>query len=212
MKFKKSSVSRLQNNQGSSTESGQISRILIISAVILLVIIVIVYGVIKFFSTNKSQVSKTDNSLVVTPAETPKLIYEYMIGDIKFLIQSSENLGNILESQLSYENDLTTTEKFIKVVIGAQNKGKNNIAQYSWEIGDIVDSEGRNFISINDRAYSWLPKPDLCGALLKPEFEPIPCVKYYEVSKVSTNLRIVVKVTQPKKEETFLDLNLNLTQ
>ncbi len=194
-------------NKKLNFSEGQVSRILIILALILLVVIVIVYGVTKFISTKKSQVLETENPLV-NPTEIPKPIYQAMIGDTKFLIQSSENLGNILESQLAYENDLNTTEKFIKVVIGAQNKGKNNIAQYSWEVGDVVDSEGRNFISINDRAYSWLPKPDLCGALLKPEFEPIPCVKYYEVSRVSTNLKIMVKVTQPKKEETFLDLNL----
>ena len=38
----------------------------------------------------------------------------------------------------------------------------------------------------------WLPDPDLCGALLKPEFEPTPCVRIYEVSTVSKNFKIQV--------------------
>lgn len=190
-----------------NNESGQISKVVIILALILLVLAAIIYGAINFFSTNRSQALKPENQSE-TNVEPPKPVYEATIGDTRFLLESSENLGNVLKSNLSYEKDLTTTEKFIKVVIGVQNKGKNNIAQYSWEVGNIVDSSGRNFVSINDKIYSLLPKPDLCGALLKPEFDPVPCVKYYEVSKVSTGLKILLKVTQPKKQETLIDLNL----
>ncbi len=138
-----------------------------------------------------------------------KPIYETKIDNIKFILESSEDMGNILKSQSSYEKDLTTTERFIKVVIGAQNKGVGSIPQYSWDVGDIVDSDGRRFVNINNKAYSWLPRPDLCGALLKPEFDPIPCVKYYEISKASTKLKVIIKVTPPKQEESFIDLNLN---
>lgn len=192
-------------------QSGQISKKLIISAIIVFVIIAIVYAVIKFISVRKSETLKTENSSQSQNEipEVPKPVYDATLGDVKFLLKSSQNLGNILKSPSSYEKDLVTTEKFIKVIIGTQNKGKNNIAQYSWSVGNVVDSEGRNFVSINNQAYSWLPKPDLCGALLKPEFEPIPCVNYYEVSKESTGLKIVVTITTPKKQESLIDLNLN---
>jgi len=190
-------------------ESGEMSKILIFLLVAVFVVIIIVYGIIKFTSGNKQKdISNiNDNSIVVTP-ELPSPVYNITLGDIKFSVELNENLGNTLKSQSSYVEDLVTTEKFIKVVIGAQNKGKNNVPQYSWEVGNIVDSEGRNFVSINDKAYSYVPKPDLCGAILKPEFQPVPCVKYYEVSKASKNLKIVVKITEPKKEA-LLDLKAN---
>ena len=206
MNFNKSFGSRLQNNRGPSMESGQISKVLLIGAVIVLVVIVIIYSAIKFTTTKKQSSKSETTTETAEPPEPPKPIYEVTLGDIRFLLESSGDLGNTLKSKTSYEKDFTTTEKFIRVVIGAQNKSKNNIAQYSWDVGNIVDSEGRNFVSINNRVYSYLPRPDLCGALLKPEFEPIPCVKYYEVSKISNNFKIVVKTTQPKKQESLIDL------
>jgi hypothetical protein len=51
-----------------------------------------------------------------------------------------------------------------------------------------------------------LPKPDRCGAILKPAFKAIPCIKVYEVSRLSKNLKIEVKVNQAKKLSGFLDL------
>ena len=60
------------------------------------------------------------------PPEPPKPVYEVTLGDVRFLLQSSEDLGKVIKSKSQYEKDLTTTEKFIKVVIAAQNKGKNN--------------------------------------------------------------------------------------
>jgi len=111
---------------------------------------------------------------------------------------------------MSYPPDLVTTEKFIKVTIGAQNKGKSNVLQSSWDIGNIIDSDGRNFIPIINQAYFWLPKIDLCGSILKPEFEPTPCVKIYEVSKASDSLKIEVNATldlnSSKKQKSFVDL------
>ena len=97
------------------------------------------------------------------------------------------------------------------MVVGAQNKSKVNLPQYSWDLGNIVDEEGRNFVPITNQAYFWLPVPDLCGALLKPEFDPIPCTRLYEVSKESTKLKIQVltlSATSSKKDQALLDLNV----
>jgi hypothetical protein len=103
---------------------------------------------------------------------------------------------------------LSTTEKFIKVTVAAQNKGKVNLPQFSWDIGNLVDSDGRNFVPINEKAYYFLPQPSLCGEVLKPEFEPTPCVKLYEVSKASTNLKIMLTAsgTTSKKEAALIDI------
>lgn len=181
--------------------SGAISRVLIMITVLVIIGIIVAYAVARFASVK----NQGKNNQPPGPPEPPKPVYETIIGDVKFSFQSAEDLGNLLE-KTTYEKDLTTTEKFIRVVVGAQNKGKNNIAQFSWDVGNIVDSDGRNFITINDKAYSHLPKPDTCGALLKPEFSPVPCVKYYEVSRESKGLKVIIKTTQPKKQESMLDL------
>lgn len=187
------------------SEKGQVSRILMILIVIVLILVVVIYGATKLINSRKSNNTSSD-STDNTVSEPPKPVYDITLSDTRFVLESFEDIGNFMKSPVTYQKDLTTTERFIKVTIGAQNKGKNNLSQYSWDIGNIVDSEGRNFISINDKAYYHLPNPNLCGALLKPEFKPTSCVKYYEVSKASKGLKVIIKITEPKKEEAILDL------
>ena len=193
-------------------QSGQISKVLIIVAAAVLVIIVVIFGITRIVSVRKNNNQEKNNSPEnTTEQEAPKPIYETQIGDLKFIFQSSADLGNFLPAKVSYEKDLTTTERFIKVTVAAQNKGKNNLAQNSWSLGNIIDQDGRNF-TVYNQAYNWLPKPDLCGAVLKPEFEPIPCVRIYEVSKESTGLKIqVISSGQGvgKKQTALLDLDLD---
>lgn len=187
--------------------SGAVSKLLLFLAVAILVVIIVVFIVINMVGGKKpaDTKSETENPENVEP---PKPVYEATMQDVKFIFQEAENLGSILKAKTTYEQDLKTTEKFIKITVGAQNKGKNNLAQYAWDMGNIVDSEGRVFIPY-DKAYFFLPKPDLCGAILKPEFLAVPCVKIYEVSKLSKDLKIEVKVNDPKKEATFLDITFN---
>ena len=196
-------------NKKFNASSGQVSKTLIILAVVIFLVGIIIFLSLKYASSQKTATVKNQPTPpTTTTVEPPKPAYEATLSDIKFSIVSSENLGSVLKSKTTYESDLTTTEKFIKVVVGAQNKGKNNIAQYSWDVGDIVDADGRHFVSINERAYSFLPRPDLCGALLKPEFDAVPCVKYYEVSKVATGLKVTVITTSPKKQTALIDLKV----
>jgi len=191
-------------------QSGEISRALLVIAIVTLIIIVIVYLAVKI-SSSRSQQNQNPQDDPITQ-EPPKPIYEVQLGDIKFSVQKALDLGNIIKAEKSYQEDLKTTEKFIWVVVGAQNKGKNNLSQYAWDLGNIVDSEGRNFVPITNQAYYWLPKPDLCGALLKPEFDAIPCTRVYEVSKISTGLKLQVIATPPdstKKQSALLDLDVH---
>ena len=170
-------------------QSGQISRMLLVLAVIVLVAAIIVYLVTKM--AEKPTIPDNPDQIV---ENLP--IYEQTISDIKFIFESSINHGNTLyasQAIKSEKKDLTTTENFIKVKIGAQNMGKINIEDGRWDIENIVDSEGREFVAL--RGYSvrsWLPEDDFCGELLKPSFDPTPCVKIYEVSKKSTGLKIRV--------------------
>ncbi len=191
-------------------QSGQASRTVIILAVIILIIAAIAYGITRFAISRKtSPTASTANNGPAAP------VYDLSIGDIRFFLESSQDLGTVLSGKFSrnpsYQPDLVTTEKFIKVTVRAQNKGDNDTHQYDWDLGKIVDSAGRNFLPITEKAYSWLPSPDLCGALLHPEFEPTPCVRYYEVSRVSEGLRLQVIAPKPnssKSQADFLDLKI----
>jgi len=191
-------------------ETGQASRLLLVLAIIILVAIVITYLVMR--AAEKPPKPVTNEPTVSQPA------YEQSLGDIKFIFMQARDMGNVLKGtesrNSSWQKDLTTTEKFIKVTIGAQNKGLVNIKEQVWNVGDIVDSDGRNFVPLQYNIDSWLPDPNLCGALLKPEFEPAPCVKIYEVSRISKGLKIQVislkkvgnEYPSDKKDTALIDL------
>lgn len=192
---------------------GAVSSILLVLAIILIVVIVVVFVVITIASNRNNNNNNPGNpNEPQGPPEPPKPVYETNIGDIRFVFQSAVNLGSILVSKdLRYQQNITTTEKFIRVIIGAQNKGKLNIPKNSWDIGNIIDADGKNFVSINDQAYAFLPQPSSCGNLLKPDFEPTPCLKLYEVAKTSKKLKIEVNYLDPnstKKQTAIIDLDV----
>jgi hypothetical protein len=172
-----------------NASAGQASRVIIILAVVVLIMSGVVYGITRYALSRGA-------AKPVSSTEIPQPVYDATIGDIKFTVDSARNMGSVLAGKASRfpnaQPDIVTTEKFIKVTVKAQNKGKNDTVQYTWDLGNIVDSEGRNFVPITEKAYSWVPFPDMCGAALKPEFEPSPCVRYYEVSKASEGLKLQV--------------------
>jgi hypothetical protein len=195
-------------NKKMQTSRGSASRVLLILAAVIIFFTIVVYFLLKYAQTQKAAVSPGQDG--TTQNEPPKPVYDTTIGDIKFSLQRSLDLGSFLKGN-SYQPNLTTTEKLIWVTVGGQNKGKIAIDPYLWDLGNIVDSDGRNFTPITNKAYFWLPKPDLCGAELKPEFEPIPCVRIYEVSKESKGLKIEVisrLKNATKKQNALLDLDL----
>jgi hypothetical protein len=185
--------------------SGQASHTLIVLSIIVALAIIIVYFGLRFAVANKAKNEAANN----TPAQpaVPLPVYEGQIGDIDFIFISAKDSGSKLKSTVTYQTDLTTTERFIKVTVGAQNKGKVDFGPYTWDIGNIVDSEGRNFIP-DLQAYYFLPQPNLCGAVLKPAFAATPCTKIYQVSKLSTGLKIEVMTTGQniKDQKGLLDL------
>jgi len=194
MKFKKSS--------NLSMQTGETSKLFLVLAVIILVAAVIVYLVIKM--------AEQPSNPVEEPTETVALpVYEQTLGNIKFIFESAINHGDTLyasktvnSTYSSYQTDLTTTENFIELKVGAQNVGKVNMEDRTWDIENIVDSEGREYVPLDDYSIrAWLPDADLCGTLLKPSFDPTPCIKIYEVSKQSTGLK--VRVVTAKKNDTI---------
>lgn len=178
-------------------------------AVVILLVTVVVYVALRAANTRK--VEQASDNGADNGQKAPKLVHEAIIGDVKFELESSTNMGSVLEADTAragYQEDITTTDRFVKVVVTAQNKGKVNTEQGMWSVGNVVDSEGRNFLNINNKAFYFLPQPDLCGAVLKPEFEPTACVMFYEVSKKSKGLKVQVAAPNEKgrKQEAFLDL------
>lgn len=189
-----------------TTQRGSVLRIVLILGAVVLIITIIIFAALRIVSSKKAAAPQNNES---ENKEPPKPVYETTVGDIKFTLQSSLDLGNFLrDTASSYRQDLATTERFIKVTIGAQNKGKNETGAFSWDVGSIIDSEGRVFLPITNKAYNFLPRPDLCGAILKPEFTPVPCVRMYEVSKQSKDLKIQVISKVPKQSVGLLDLHL----
>lgn len=189
--------------------SGEVSRILLILAAAILVLLVVVFVVIKISNSKKAANNQAQNQAngdgKTQVVEPPKLVRDATLGEIKFILQGVTDRGSVLTSTETYDTSIKTTERFIQVTVGAQNQGKNNIEQYGWDLGNIVDSEGRNFL-VDQRAYLFIPKPDLCGAILKPAFKPTSCVKIYEVSRQSKGLKLQI-INQVQKQSTFLDLD-----
>ena len=190
--------------------SGQISKLLLVLAIIVLVAVVIVYLVIRM--AEKPPAPPTPPGPVVLQP-----VYEQTLGNIKFIFENAKDRGNILKysealnpTYSSYQKDMTTTEKYIEVKVGAQNVGKENIAERSWDIENIVDSESREFVPLDQYTISaWLPMPNLCSTLLKPAFDPTPCVKIYEVSKKSTGLKIRVITGKDNNANNFSSKKLD---
>lgn len=190
--------------------SGQASKLLLVLAVVVLAAIIITYLVMR--------AATAPTPPPVTNTTIPQPIYEQTLGDIKFIFMQARDVGSILRGSNSrnpnWQKDLPTTERFVVVTIGAQNKGLVNIKEQVWDIGNIVDSEGRNFTPSQYNVDSWLPDPNLCGTLLKPDFQPTPCVKIYEVSKISKGLKIQVVANKKvgneypsdKKDSALIDL------
>jgi len=146
----------------------------------------------------------------VVKGEMPELVQEVVIGDIKLSFVEAEDMGDILKcedrinppSSCRPSYDLGTTDKFIKVEITAQNVGQEELRRGSWEIKELVDSEGRNFSPAG--AKRWIPEESQCGELLKPGFTPTRCIEIYEVARPSIGLKLRVSAG----EEQFLDLGL----
>lgn len=183
-------------------QKGQVSRLLLVLAIIVLVAVVIVYLVVGMAERPAAPVENPTQNI-------PQPHYEQTLGNIKFVFIESRDLGSVLRASQrinqasSWVKDVITTERFIIVTIGAQNKGKENIENRAWDIGNIVDDEGRNFEPSDGYTIdAWLSEDNSCGVLLKPEFDPVPCTKIYEVSKISTGLKIMVmsgKNNEPNK-------------
>lgn len=175
-------------------ENGQVSRLLLVLAIVIFVAVIIVYLVMKMATPPAPPVS--NQTLAV-----PLPVYEKQLENIDFTFKAARDRGNVLHvsditnSVYAYsQTDLTTTERFIEVTIGAQNEGTVNTEQGAWDLENIIDSKGRIYVPENPSAIApWLPNPNLCGALLKPAFEPTLCTKIYEVSKESTGLKIRVE-------------------
>jgi uncharacterized protein (UPF0333 family) len=173
--------------------SGQVAKLLLVLAVVVFVAIIITFLIIKMAEKPKEPETTEENPVVLP-------VYEQKLGNIRFVFKSARDLGNTLKASnrvnttYSTQNDLTTTEKFIEVTIGAQNKGTKNTEANAWDIGNIIDSDGRNFVPIESYLVNaWLPTKNPCGALLKPEFDPTPCTNIYEVSNGSTGLKVEVQ-------------------
>lgn len=196
--------------------SGKSALFLILGAVIIIIVALVVVAYLR----TSSRDSENSEPVEIVKGEMPELVHEVVIGDIKFTLVEAKDIGNILRCQertvlptrCRPQDDLVTTDKFIKVTITAQNIGKDDIRRGNWSVEELVDSDGRKFYSA--RAGRWIPEESECAALLKPSFTPTSCTEIYDVAKHSIGLKLRVfayanpeKRTGPSKES-FIDLGL----
>ncbi len=176
---------------------GGVAKGLLIFGGIIAVAVIIAFIVIRVAGKPPEEpVSPEENG----GEEVYQPVYEATIGDIKFTFLEAEDKGDVLKGSESiypqWQKDVTTKEKFIKVIIGAQNIGKENIPEKRWDIAEVIDNEERAFEPLGSKARAWVIaedyEEDQCGALLKPGFLPTPCVRIYEVAKVSTAFKVKV--------------------
>ena len=161
-------------------ESGQVARLLLVLAIIIFVAAIITFLILRMAEKPPAPAKQQTGTPIVLP------VYEQQLGNIRFVFESAIDEGAVLKASditnsqySSYSlKDLAVSNpgaKFIQVTIGAQNKGTENTEQNAWTIENIVDSQGRNFDPVEGyQVNPWLPNPDLCGALLKPAFDPTP--------------------------------------
>ena len=181
----------------------------------IVLVLVIIFSLVMNMNFTKKSASGPVKEL--EKGKVPEPVYETMVKNIKFSLVKAEDKGNTLlysESKFSWmKSDCTTTDKFIKVTIGAQNLGTDNTPFDGWEVAELIDSEGRKFYS-PDRVKNWIPSESNCRAILKPNFTPTPCIKIYEVSKKSIGLKVRVSIPNPAQnkkkpeDESFVDLPL----
>ncbi len=175
---------------------GQASKLLLVLAIVVLVAVIITFLILKM--TEKPPAPVVPKAPVV---ELP--VYDKSLGNIEFVYISAIDKGDTLyaadavNGQYGSLKDFVIDNpgaKFIQVTIGAKNIGTMDTVQNAWNIENIVDSKGRNFIPVQQYSVgSWLPTHSLCASILKPAFDPTPCTKIYEVSKESTGLKIRVE-------------------
>lgn len=173
--------------------SGQVSRLLLVLAIVVLVAVIITFLILKMAEKPPAPAPKTATTI-------PLPVYEQTLGHIRFVFEGAIDEGTVLkvsdavQHHGSGQKDFSAAAgaKFIKVTVGAQNTGTGNTISNAWAMGNIVDSEGRNFIPEQSAANLWLPNPDNCGQVLEPQFDPTPCTKIYEVSKQSSGLKVTV--------------------
>ena len=132
----------------SSAEAGQASRLLLILAIVILVAAIITYLVIRMAEKPPAPNPGPIN-------EIPQPVYEQTLGNIRFIFESALDKGGVLRvSQIinpryDRKEDFFISNsgaKFIKVTVSAQNMGTENTVKGAWDIENIVDSKGREFI------------------------------------------------------------------
>lgn len=183
-------------------EQGQVARLLLILAVVIFLAIIITYVIIAVSEKPQQPVTQTPQQNLP--------VYEKQLGNIRFVFEEARDKGSTLTAadQLSpnfgVNKELTTTERFVIITVGAQNMGKENIDQNAWDLGNIIDSEGREFVPLDNYiVQGWLPQDNGCGKLLKPAFDPVPCMKIYEVSKKSQGMKIEVLTGEENSPANF---------
>jgi len=186
-------------------ESGQLSmkQMVILGAIGAVGAIIIILS---------SDVLKSTKTPIPTVNKEQEPVYEVILGKaVRFKLQEVKDRGDTLlleESTMPQfvKKNVTTTERFIEVSVLVDNISQDNINIGRWDIKEIYDSEGSKFYSEPVFNY-WASRESQCGDILKPKFTPTLCSKIYNVSKISTGLKLELYFKE-SKEQVFIDLGI----
>lgn len=156
---------------------------------IILVVVVLSLLILRVMISPDPEIRDND---VDDPYKEPR--YELDLGNVRFIFQEAVDKGRILVRPPGERGgNLESTERFIKVTIGARNIGRMTIGGRNWKINNLIDGEGRVFEPKGREVNDWLPEDNMCGENLYPGFSPLYCSKIYEVANVSRNLQVEVE-------------------
>lgn len=122
------------------------------------------------------------------------------------MVREAKDLGNILKGSNSkypsFQDNKTTSGKFIQLQVGVINSGKDLASITSPK---LIDSQGREYTDASTELSAWIPEGFEFFLLtnLQPAL-PKVFVFLYEVPADATGLRLKVGVFNPK----LIDLGL----
>ncbi|MCC6165675.1 MAG: zinc ribbon domain-containing protein [Caldilineaceae bacterium] len=135
--------------------------------------------------------ASTSDAPIANATMTPLPIIggDVMVVNVRWHIFSAENLGNVLTSDNSFIDPLTTPGKFIRVRFEVENRSNDMLTYGGF---DLIDSQGREYIS-SSSAYWMIPDPEDCSFIvnLNPNV-PKVCTEIYEVAADATGLKAKV--------------------
>lgn len=122
------------------------------------------------------------------PTNTPIPVLmnqDLTLDGIRWRAIEVQEIGTLLEGDNEWTEDVTTTGKFVRVLINVENK--RNEPDTGYEAPALVDGQGRRFRAYDERFF-YIPEEQSCYIENFNPNLPRDCMEIYEVAGDSTGL------------------------